>query len=74
MLDEFRGDETLLTSHETPSFDFLSLPAKLMVFNVMKPSMKLPLKLALLVLQPFTSWTNKATKKLKVEKLPREFV
>ena len=74
MLDGLRGDKTLLTFHETPSFDSLSLLAKLMVFNVMKSFMKLPLRLVLLVLHPFTSWTNKATKKLKVEKLPREFV
>ena len=43
--DEFYGDETLLTSHETPSFYFLAMSVKVLVFNVMKPFMKLPLKL-----------------------------
>jgi len=38
--DKFHGDETLLTSHETPSFYLLVMSAKLMIFNVMKPSMK----------------------------------
>ena len=47
MSDEFHGDETLLTSHETPPFSLLTMSAKLMVFNVMKLSMKLPLRLAL---------------------------
>ena len=46
--DEFHGDETLLTSHETSYFSFLAMSAKLMVFNIMKPSLKLPLRLALL--------------------------
>ena len=41
--DEFHGDETLLTSHETPCFSLLATSAKLMTFNVMKP----PLRLAL---------------------------
>ena len=47
MTDEFNGDETLLTFHETPSLSLLAISAKLMIFNVMKLSMKLPLKLAL---------------------------
>ena len=42
MSDEFHGDETLLTSHETPSFSLLAMSAKVMIFNVMK----LPLRLA----------------------------
>ena len=47
MSDEFHGDETLLTSHETPSFSLLVILAKVMVFNVIKLFMKLPLRLAL---------------------------
>jgi len=47
--DEFHGDEILLTSHETPSFSLLATSAKLMIFNVMKLSMKLPLRLALAI-------------------------
>jgi len=43
--DEFRSDETLLTSHETSSFSLLVTSAKLMIFNVMKLSIKLLLKL-----------------------------
>ena len=43
----FHGDETLLTFYETPSFFFLIISAKLMIFNAMKLIMKLPLKLAL---------------------------
>jgi hypothetical protein len=46
--DGFHGDEALLTSHETSSFSFLAMSAKLMVFNIMKLSLKLPLRLALL--------------------------
>jgi hypothetical protein len=45
--DEFHGDETLLTSHETPTFPLLATPANLMIFNVMKLFIKPPLKLAL---------------------------
>ena len=45
MPDEFHGDETLLTSHETLAFSLLAMSAKVMIFNVMKPYMKLPLKL-----------------------------
>ena len=47
MPDEFHGDKTLLTSHETPSFSFLVMTAKLIIFNVTKVSIKLPLRLAL---------------------------
>ena len=47
MLDGFHGDETLLTSHEIPSFSLLVMSANLMIFNVKKPSMKPPLRLAL---------------------------
>ena len=49
MPDEFYGDETLITYHETPAFYLLAMSAKLMIFNAMKPSMKLPLRLALVV-------------------------
>ena len=41
------GDETLLISQETPSFSLLAMSAKLMIFDVMKLSMKPPLRLAL---------------------------
>ena len=41
MLDEFYGDETLLTSHKTPIFSLLVMSAKLMIFNIMKLSIKL---------------------------------
>ena len=41
MPDEFYGDETLLTSHKISSFYILALSAKLMIFNIMKPSIKL---------------------------------
>ena len=47
MPDVFYGDETLLTSHETPSFSLLAMSAKVNVFNVIKPCMKLPLRLVL---------------------------
>ena len=47
MPDEFHGDEILLTSHETLAFSLI-MSAKVMVFNIMKPSMKLALRLALL--------------------------
>jgi len=43
----FHGDETLLTSYETSYFSLLAMLAKVMVFNIMKPSIKLPFKLAL---------------------------
>ena len=33
MPDEFHGDETLLTSHETSSFSLLVMLVKLMIFN-----------------------------------------
>ena len=42
---EFNGDETFLTSHETPSLFVLAMSSKLMTFNAMEPSMKLLLKL-----------------------------
>ena len=41
--DKFHGDETLLTFHEILAFSLLTMSAKVMVFNVMKP----PLRLAL---------------------------
>jgi len=44
--DEFH-DETLLASNETLSFSLLAMSAKLMVFNVMKPFIKSPLRLVL---------------------------
>ena len=47
MLDEFYDDKTLLASHETLVFSLLTISAKVMVFNVMKSSMKLPLRLTL---------------------------
>ena len=47
MLDEFHNDETLLTSHETLVFSLLAMSAKVIVFNVMKPSIKLTLRLVL---------------------------
>jgi len=47
MPDEFHGDETLLISHETLAFSLLVMPAKIMIFNIIKLSMKLPLRLAL---------------------------
>jgi hypothetical protein len=40
--DGFHGDETLLTSYETLAFSFLTLSAKLMIFNAMKLSVKFP--------------------------------
>ena len=45
MPDEFYGDETLLTSYETPSFSLLAMLVKLIIFNVMKPCMKLQIGL-----------------------------
>ena len=41
MSDEFHSDETLLTSHETLAFSLLDMSAKVIVFNVMKPFIKL---------------------------------
>ena len=41
MPDEFYGDETLLTSHETSSFSLLITSEKMKVFNVIKLSVKL---------------------------------
>ena len=46
MSDEFHGDETLFTSHETLAFSLLAMSA-MMVFNDMKLSIKLSLRLAL---------------------------
>ena len=43
--NEFHGDETLLTSHKTPLFSLLVMSAKVVVFNAVKPSIKLPLRL-----------------------------
>jgi len=45
--DEFHGDETLLIFYGTQSFSLHAMPAKLMIFNAMKSSMKLPLRLVL---------------------------
>ena len=45
MPDEFYGDETLITFHKILIFSLLTMSAKVIVFNVMKPSMKLPLRL-----------------------------
>jgi len=42
---EFYGDEILLTFYETLSFSFLTMSAKIVIFNIMKPSIKLSLKL-----------------------------
>ena len=47
MPDEFHSDETLLTFYGTQSFSLHAMPAKLMIFNAMKSSMKLPLRLVL---------------------------
>jgi len=47
MPDKFHGDETLLISHETLAFSLLVMSAKIMVFNIIKLSMKFPLRLAL---------------------------
>ena len=47
MPDGFHGDETLLTSHKTPSFSLLAMSTKVKIFNVMKLFIKLPLKPAL---------------------------
>ena len=47
MPDGFHGDETLLTSHETPFFSFLAKSAKLIIFNVIKSSVKLSLRMTL---------------------------
>jgi len=44
--DEFHGDETLLIFYETAFFSLLAMSAKLMIFNVIKLSIKLPLRLA----------------------------
>ena len=43
--DEFYGVETLLTSHENSSFSLLIMSVKSIIFNVMKPFMKPPLRL-----------------------------
>jgi len=47
MPDEFHGDEILLISHETLAFSLLTMSAKIMVFNIIKFSIKLPLRLDL---------------------------
>jgi hypothetical protein len=44
--DEFHGNKTLFTSHETPFFSLLAMSAKMIVFNTIKLFIKLPLKLA----------------------------
>ena len=43
----FHDNETLLASHEITSFSLLLMSAKIMIFNIMKPCIKLPLKLVL---------------------------
>jgi len=43
--DGFYGDETLLTSYETPFFSLLTMSAKIKKFNVIKLFMKLPFRL-----------------------------
>ena len=45
--DEFYGDKILLTSYETSSFSLLTMSAKVIVFNIMKLSIKFPLRLTL---------------------------
>ena len=50
MPDEFHGDETLLTSHETPFFSLLAMSIKLIIFNVIKSNMKPPIETDLRVL------------------------
>ena len=42
MLDEFYGDETLITSHKTSSFSLLTMLAKLKIFKAMKFSINPP--------------------------------
>jgi hypothetical protein len=41
MSHEFYGDETLFTFYETLAFSFLAISAKMIVFNVIKLSIKL---------------------------------
>jgi len=43
----FHGDETLFTYYETSSFSLLVMLAKVMVFKIIKPSIKFPFRLAL---------------------------
>jgi len=45
----FYGDETLLTSHETPAFSLLVMSTKFMIFNTMDFLMKFLLRLALYI-------------------------
>ena len=45
MSDEFHGDKILLTSHETPLLFFLVISTKLIIFNIIKFSVKLLLRL-----------------------------
>ena len=47
MPDEFHGDKTILTFHKTSPFSLLAMSAKVMIFNTIKFSMKLSLRLAL---------------------------
>jgi hypothetical protein len=42
--DEFHGDETLLTSYEISSFSLLDMSARLMIFIIMKHSIKPPIE------------------------------
>jgi hypothetical protein len=37
----FHGDEFVFACHKTPAASLLAMPAKLMIFNIMKLSMKL---------------------------------
>ena len=43
MPDEFYGDETLLISHETLSLSLLAILIKIIIFNIIKLSVKFPL-------------------------------
>jgi hypothetical protein len=54
--DGFHSDETLLISYETPSFSLLAMSAKIKIFNIRKPFIKVPLKLALERCYTSTTW------------------
>ena len=64
MPDEFHGDKTLLTFYETSSFSLLATSAKLMIFSVIKLSMKLSLRLALEGLKDINTLFGRASLKL----------
>ena len=74
MQDEFYGDETHLTYHETPSFSLLAMSAKLMIFNAIKSSMKLPLRLKVSITSDSILESSKAWHRalLAVLELPPE--